>query len=221
MVPTKRHRLFHKFGLPMSLLSAVTTSSELDRIMLRQLDDPHLFGQQFPGGFFFPFADSGPKPTASRKAPAAADFPRRPDASIINESIPLFYIGQNRKGRWVVREAEGRSGGLFLIKQWAVRFARRQSEPSGCAIMFLAEPIELDIDSHGRCATLVPSTKSPSAESSHSLSEAVVSGWRKLVNFISRNIDAQRRNRTAIERELFHGQYTLTSKNDDDLPPLP
>jgi hypothetical protein len=189
--------------------------------MLRQLDDPHLFGQQFPGGFFSPFVDSGPKTAEVRRAPAVANFPRRPDASIINESIPLFYIGQNRKGRWVVREAEGRSGGLFLLKQWAVRFARRQSEPCGCAIMFLAEPIELDIDSQGRCATLVPSTKNSSVPVSRirKFTGAAIGVWRKLATFISRNIDAQRRNRMAIERELFCGQYSLMSKHDDDLPP--
>ena len=195
--------------------------------MLRQLENPHLFGQHFPGGFFFPFADSEPKTTKQRRPhaapPAVVNFPHRPDASIINKSIPLFYIGQNKKGRWVVREAEGRSGGLFLFKQWAVRFARRQSEPSGCAIMFLAEPIELDIDSQGRCAGPIPSAKS----SSHPLSSignfatAFADVWRRFVVLVSRNIAAQRRHRVAIEKELFRGQYTLMSKQDDDLPPLP
>jgi hypothetical protein len=220
MASVKRHRLFRKFDLSVSLQSAATISSELDTVMLRQLDSPHLFGRQFSGGFFFPFADSEPKPAESRGT--VANFPRRPDASIINESIPLFYIGQNKKGRWVVREADGRSGGLFLFKQWAVRFARRQSEPSGCAIMFLAEPIELDIDSQGRCATLIPSAKRSSdpTSSTRSFSGAIVSVWQRFATFISRNIAAQRRNRAAIERELFRGQYTLMSKQDDDLPLL-
>jgi hypothetical protein len=187
--------------------------------MLRQLDTSHSFGQQFPGGFFFPFADNEPRP---RRAHTVANLPRRPDASIINESIPLFYIGQNKKGRWVVREADGRSGGLFLFKPWAVSFARRQSEPSGCAIMFLAESIELDIDSQGRCATLVPSAKSSSHQPSRtrSFSGALANVWRKLTTFVSHNVDAQRRNRTAIEHELFRGQYSLMSKHDDDLPPV-
>jgi hypothetical protein len=193
--------------------------------MLRQLENSHLFGQHFPGGFFFPFTDNEePKSIKLRRShaapPAVVNFPHRPDASIINESIPLFYIGQNEKGRWVVRESEGRSGGLFLFKQWAVRFARRQSEPFGCAIMFLAEPIELDIDSQGRCAGPIPSAKS----SSHPLSSvgnfatAFAAVWRRFTAIVSRNIAAQRRNRAAIEMELFRGQYTLTSKQDDDLP---
>jgi hypothetical protein len=160
----------------------------------------------------------------SHAVPAAVvKFPHRPDASIINESIPLFYIGQNKKGRWVVREAEGRSGGLFLFKQWAVRFARRQSEPFGCAIMFLAEPIELDIDSQGRCAGPIPSAKSPSHPPSFvgNFAMTFADVWRRFAALVSRNIAAQRRNRAAIERELFRGQYTLTSKQDDDLPLLP
>jgi hypothetical protein len=151
------------------------------------------------------------------------NFPHRPDPSIINESIPLFYIGQNKKGRWVVREAEGGSGGLFLFKQWAVRFARRQSEPFGCAIMFLAEPIELDIDSQGRCAGPIPSAKSSSHPPSSvgNFATALADVWRRFTALVLRNIAAQRRNRAAIERELFRGQYTLTSKQDDDLALLP
>jgi hypothetical protein len=154
--------------------------------MLRPLENPDLYGRRFPAELLFPFADAERKPTtrpATRTVPSAiVNFPHRPDASIINESIPLFYIGQNRKGRWVVREADGRSGGLFLFKQWAVRFARRQSEPSGCAIMFLAEPIELDIDSQGRCASLSPPVKA----SSHSpspvgdLAGTLAKTWRRL-----------------------------------------
>jgi hypothetical protein len=76
-------------------------------------------------------------------------FPLRPDATIVSATIPLFYIGRNSNGVWVVREADGRSGGLFLLKQSALRFARRQSEPAGCAMMFLAEPFELDIENQG------------------------------------------------------------------------
>jgi hypothetical protein len=190
--------------------------------MLRQLENFHPFGQHFPGGFFFPFADNEPKSIKLRRShaaqPAVVNFPHRPDASIINESIPLFYIGQNKKGRWVVRESEGRSGGLFLFKQWAVRFARRQSEPFGCAIMFLTEPIELDIDSQGRCAGPIPSAKISSPSFVGNFAAALADVWRRFTALVSRNIVAQRRNRAAIERELFRGQYTLTSKQDDDLP---
>ena len=48
---------------------------------------------------------------------AIANFPRRPDADVLSRSILLFFIGRNRNGLWVAREAEGRTGGVFLLKQ--------------------------------------------------------------------------------------------------------
>lgn len=45
-----------------------------------------------------------------------------------------------------------------------------------------------------------------------------VEEWRKLVADVSRAFASERRNRQAIEQELFRGRYTLSSKNDDDLP---
>jgi len=42
--------------------------------------------------------------------------------------------------------------------------------------------------------------------------------WRKLVADVSRVFASERRHRQAIEQELFRGRYTLSSKNDDDLP---
>jgi hypothetical protein len=47
---------------------------------------------------------------------------------------------------------------------------------------------------------------------------SVVAEWRKLIAEISDAFSSQRRHRDAIEKELFRGQYTLSSKNDDDLP---
>ena len=77
-----------------------------------------------------------------------ANFPRRPDAGVLSKSIPLFFIGRNRNGLWVAREAEGHTGGVFLLKQSALHFAQRKSAPVGCATMFLAEPM-LDTENLG------------------------------------------------------------------------
>jgi hypothetical protein len=76
-------------------------------------------------------------------------FPRRPDHQILSESIPLFFVGRNRHGFWVVREAEGRTGGIFLFKRSALRFAKKHSAPVGCATMFLTERFELDVENRG------------------------------------------------------------------------
>jgi hypothetical protein len=49
----------------------------------------------------------------------------------------------------VVREAEGKAGGIFLRKRSAVRFAARKSAPTGCATMFLSDRFELDVENRG------------------------------------------------------------------------
>jgi len=76
-------------------------------------------------------------------------FPRWPDSGAFSGSIPLFFIGRNSRGFWVAREAEGRTGGLFLFRRSALRFAEKSSAPLGCATMFLAEPFELDVENRG------------------------------------------------------------------------
>jgi hypothetical protein len=71
-------------------------------------------------------------------------LPKRPDARVLNRVIPLFFIGRNKNGFWLAREANGRIGGMFLLKRSALRFAQEASAPIGCATMFLAEPFELN-----------------------------------------------------------------------------
>jgi hypothetical protein len=41
--------------------------------------------------------------------------------------------------------------------------------------------------------------------------------WRKLVQQISGALTGERRNRRALERDLFRGKHTVVSKGDDDL----
>jgi hypothetical protein len=79
----------------------------------------------------------------------AAKLPGRPDASILNETIPLFFIGRNNNGLWVAREAGGQAGGIFLFRESALRFAGQYSLPGGCATMFLSENLELDVKNRG------------------------------------------------------------------------
>lgn len=83
----------------------------------------------------------------TRQAPAAEFKPLDPD--VVSASIPAFFIGRNKAGLWVAREARGRIGGLFLFKKSAVDFANRQSKPSRCALVFPTETFELDIENRG------------------------------------------------------------------------
>lgn len=79
--------------------------------------------------------------------PAAAPKPLDPD--VLSAAIPAFFIGRNRAGLWVAREASGRVGGLFLLKSSAIDFANRHSAPDRCALVFPTETFELDTEDRG------------------------------------------------------------------------
>ncbi len=90
------------------------------------------------------------QPNQRSAAPGTATkFPQRPDARVLSETIPLFFIGRNKNRLWVAREAEGQTGGVFLLKRSALRFAKKNSVPVGCATMFLTERFELDVENQG------------------------------------------------------------------------
>jgi hypothetical protein len=68
---------------------------------------------------------------ATPRVPAI--LPNRPDARVLNRAIPLFFIGRNKHGFWLAREAKGRIGGMFLLRRSALRFAQEASARHGCA----------------------------------------------------------------------------------------
>ena len=74
---------------------------------------------------------------------------RRPDSGVLNEEIPVYFVGRNQDGFWVARDAGDSIGGLFLLKASAFAFARRESLPAGCAIVLLSERFELDVANKG------------------------------------------------------------------------
>ena len=84
------------------------------------------------------------------------------DPNVLSDAIPAFFIGRNKAGLWVAREANGRIGGIFLLKNSALGFARAQSEMAGCATVFPSERFELDLEYHGNpfAALLVPPMQS-------------------------------------------------------------
>jgi len=112
-----------------------------------------------------------------------SQLPQRPDATVLSDSIPLFYIGRNHNGFWVAREAEKSIGGLFLFRCSALRFARQKSLPTGCALMFV-EPLELDVDEQGSrlvgtVAAVIAFAKRRALASAAVMS-ATFGRWRKL-----------------------------------------
>ena len=194
--------------------------------MTRQLERLNVLRARLEGDVCLALASHEQRSNFGRATFPASEkliqFPHRPDASFISETIPLFYVGQTQRGFWVARESEGRSGGLFLFQRSALRFVKSKSQPAGCATMFLAEPLELDIENQGsRLVAQLATALEIIARRAPGLATfvgMVVAEWRKLVTQVSRAVAGERRNREAIEKELFRGQYTLSSKNDDDLP---
>ncbi len=89
-------------------------------------------------------------------------------------------------------------------------------------MMFLAEPFELDIENQGSRFVLPVAAAMDNAArgvpSFKAFAGMAVAEWRKLIAQVSRAFASERRHRDAIEKELFGGHYTLSSKNDDDLP---
>jgi hypothetical protein len=71
------------------------------------------------------------------------------DPGVVNEAIPAFFIGRNREGFWVARHARGQIGGIFLLENSALSFARRHSQPAGCATIYPSGRFELDLPNQG------------------------------------------------------------------------
>jgi hypothetical protein len=71
------------------------------------------------------------------------------DPGILSAAIPAFFIGRNKQGFWVARDARGRIGGVFLLANSALSFAKRNSAPTGCATIFPSERFELDLENRG------------------------------------------------------------------------
>jgi len=71
------------------------------------------------------------------------------DPGVLNASIPAFFIGQDSDGFWLARDVKGENGGIFLLKGSALAFARKVSGRAGCAMVFLSERFELDLENQG------------------------------------------------------------------------
>ena len=56
---------------------------------------------------------------------------------------PIFMIGQDSRGNWVVRDKSGIRGGLFVDRTEALRYIRSESEDS--ALIAVAGCLELDM----------------------------------------------------------------------------
>jgi hypothetical protein len=56
-----------------------------------------------------------------------------------------LFIGQNRQGEWVVRDARGLCGGLFQNRTEAIRFAMFECQRRPQSVIMLPDGLELDL----------------------------------------------------------------------------
>src|SRR5712664_294931 len=85
---------------------------------------------------------------AAEPATVTAQF-RPLDPAVVSDAIPAVFIGRNKEGFWVARDAKGQIGGIFLLENSALSFATRNSRPTGCATIFPSERFELDLENKG------------------------------------------------------------------------
>jgi hypothetical protein len=58
---------------------------------------------------------------------------------------PDCLLGRDADGRWIVRDARGLSGGVFVSRDAALRFAAHETEHRPNAVHLVPEPIRLTL----------------------------------------------------------------------------
>ena len=65
--------------------------------------------------------------------------------SLRSSKLPLFRVGKNRDGHWVVQDSMGLRGGLFLDRAEAIKFAMYESGKRPQAVIMVPGTLELDM----------------------------------------------------------------------------
>jgi hypothetical protein len=62
---------------------------------------------------------------------------------------PVFMVGRDRRGNWVVRDQNGIAGGLFVTRAAALRYVRSENGYQPRAVIMVSENLELDMSRAG------------------------------------------------------------------------
>jgi hypothetical protein len=60
-------------------------------------------------------------------------------------SASAFLVGQDDAGRWIARDRRGLTGGIFVNKLAALKFAMFESDSGPNAVLFVPEHIKLTL----------------------------------------------------------------------------
>jgi hypothetical protein len=61
---------------------------------------------------------------------------------------PLFRVGQDSRGNWVVQDKKGMRGGLFVNREAALRYVRSENGFKPQAVVMVSGGFELEISSN-------------------------------------------------------------------------
>jgi hypothetical protein len=87
------------------------------------------------------------QPYAIKHRPLSTEeWPQRPDGSILNKTVSLFFVARDKDGFWIARNADFAFGGKFFFRHSALRFAGYYD---GSAIMMLTGVYNLDTRNNG------------------------------------------------------------------------
>jgi len=67
-----------------------------------------------------------------------------------SSSTPLFYIGRDSHGRWVVQDQKHLCGGLFVDRATALKFALFENGHKPQAVVMVPGVFELDMSARPR-----------------------------------------------------------------------
>jgi len=62
---------------------------------------------------------------------------------------PLFMVGQDKRGNWVVQDQKGMRGGLFVSREAALRYVRSENGFKPQAVVTVSGGVELDTNRNG------------------------------------------------------------------------
>ena len=71
--------------------------------------------------------------------------------------IPLFLIGKDSRGNWVVQDNQGSCGGLFVNRAEALKFAMFENGNRPQAVIMVPGIFELDMSGKAGLAHRLPS----------------------------------------------------------------
>jgi len=84
---------------------------------------------------------------------------------------PLFLVGRNSRGNWVVQDQSGLCGGLFIDRAEAMKFARLENGNHPQAVIMVPGILELDMSGE-RVAGGEATTGRAGADAQHALARA-------------------------------------------------